>query len=341
MNQTEYAIFICRCQPPSVVHFQTINTALQLAKKVIIVLGSYKSACTIKNPFTYETRKELIFNSYTNELKDRIITIPMRDYMYNDNMWITSLQNKISEVTNGSTSIRLIGHFKDDTSYYLKFFPQWELINQDCVYDENRERIDSTKIRTSLFKFENTTRWTNSVVNTFLSQFKTTDVFKNLQKEFDYIETYKKQWEKSPYPPTFVTVDCTVIQSGHVLVIKRKTNPGKGLYALPGGFLNIGETIEDGAIRELKEETKIDVHKLILRKSIKNVHVFDHPNRSMRGRTITHNHLIVLDSGDLPKVKAADDAAQALWLSFNDLIHEEEKFFEDHFHMINYFIYNE
>lgn len=339
MNQTDFIVFICRCQPPNLAHFKIIERSLIEAKHVIIALGSYRTATTIKNPFDFNTRKNLILDSLGVTDKNRVTVIPIRDYMYNDTVWITNLQNKISEIVGESKNVKLIGHFKDDTSYYLKFFPQWELINQECIYDEKLGRIDSTKIRTALFKFGKITDLTNLTVNCFLKRFAETEKFIELQKEFDYIEDYKKKWDMVPYPPTFVTTDCMVVQAGHVLVVKRKVNPGKGLYALPGGFLNVGERIEDGALRELREETKINLLDPVLRRNIRDVHVFDHPNRSLRGRTITHAHLIVLENGKLPFVRGSDDAQEAKWLSFSDLADQEENFFEDHFHMINYFIH--
>jgi bifunctional NMN adenylyltransferase/nudix hydrolase len=345
-QELDFIVFICRCQPPNNAHFQIIKNALNEAKEVIIALGSYNTAVTIKNPFSFETRKQLILASFHPSIdQPRMHIIPVRDYMYNDTVWITSLQNKISEIIGNSKSVKLIGHFKDDTSYYLKFFPQWELIEQECIYSpSNGKRIDSTIIRNRLFEendFKNChiNHLTNHIVSDFLALFMQTEQFKNLQNEYQYIQNYKKAWALAPYPPTFVTTDCIVVQSGHVLVVKRKVNPGKNLYALPGGFLNPSEHIIDGAIRELKEETKININKVILKKNVKDVHVFDHPNRSMRGRTITHAHLIVLDSGKLPEVKGADDAQEAKWLSFNDLAYEEINFFEDHFHMINFFIH--
>ena len=66
-----------------------------------------------------------------------------------------------------------------------------------------------------------------------------------------------------------MTVDAVVVQSGHILLVKRGDMPGKGLWALPGGFLNQEETMLDGAIRELKEETKIKVPVPVLKGSIK------------------------------------------------------------------------
>jgi len=108
------------------------------------------------------------------------------------------------------------------------------------------------------------------------------------------------------------------------------------LWALPGGFLNQEETMLDGCIRELKEETKIKLPVPVLKGSIKESKTFDAPNRSARGRTITQAFFIDLGVGELPKVKGSDDAAKAFWVPFNKV--KQEKMFEDHFHIIDNFI---
>ncbi len=144
-----------------------------------------------------------------------------------------------------------------------------------------------------------------------------------------------------PYDPTFLTTDAVVVQSGHVLVIRRGHQPGKGLLALPGGFLAGGLTLEDNAIKELKEETNIKVAAQILRGSIKSSHVFDYPERSQRGRTVTFAYFIELEprlKEGLPKVKGGDDAAKAFWLPLSAIGEKEEEFFEDHIHIIRYFL---
>jgi bifunctional NMN adenylyltransferase/nudix hydrolase len=141
-------------------------------------------------------------------------------------------------------------------------------------------------------------------------------------------------WDVAPYPVTFTTVDTLVIKSGCVLLIKRGTQLGKNQYAMPGGYLNANEGIEDGALRELKEETHIVVPPAVLKGSIKDVKVFDHPKRSLRGRIITHVHLIDLGYGPLPEVKGGDDASGAFWLPIADVFQSEEKFFEDHYDII-------
>ena len=151
------------------------------------------------------------------------------------------------------------------------------------------------------------------------------------------VKKYKEAWKAAPFPPTFMTVDAVVVQSGHILLVKRGDMPGKGLWALPGGFLNQGETMLDGAIRELKEETKIKIPVPVLKGSIKDSKTFDAPNRSQRGRTITQAFYIDLGfAEELPKVKGSDDAEKAFWVPFNQV--KQELMFEDHWHIIDHFV---
>jgi bifunctional NMN adenylyltransferase/nudix hydrolase len=130
----------------------------------------------------------------------------------------------------------------------------------------------------------------------------------------------------------FITVDAVVVQSGHILLIERKAQPGKGLMALPGGFLDANETLKSAVIRELREETRIKVPAPVLAGSITKTQVFDDPYRSARGRTVTHAYLIELKGDKLPKVKGGDDAAHAFWVPFAEV--KPEMMFEDHFHII-------
>jgi bifunctional NMN adenylyltransferase/nudix hydrolase len=172
----------------------------------------------------------------------------------------------------------------------------------------------------------------------FLQHFKHTSKFLPLACEYDANAAYKKSWENSPFPPIFVTADAVVTCSGHVLVIKRGGNPGKGLLALPGGFVRENERVKPAALRELKEETRIKVDKIILESSIVDSEVFDYPARSLRGRTITHAFHVKLRDGKLPEVKGSDDAVGAFWLPMMEVMRRADEFFEDHIHIINRFI---
>ena len=122
-----------------------------------------------------------------------------------------------------------------------------------------------------------------------------------------------------------------------MLVGRRRGELGNGLLSLPGGFLRDDETILTGCLRELKEETRLGLPKDEMKKRIREVHVFDDPNRSLRGRTITHAFCFDLGSGSLPKIKGDDDMDKARWMPISDVDKFEEEFFEDHWHIISYF----
>ena len=116
----------------------------------------------------------------------------------------------------------------------------------------------------------------NSTIE-FLQKFAETEEYQQIIRELEFIEKYKSQYSSFPYPPTFVTVDAIVVQSGHVLMIRRRAEPGKGLLALPGGFLDAlsDKSLENAMIRELREETCLKVPDKVIRGHIENVKVFD------------------------------------------------------------------
>jgi bifunctional NMN adenylyltransferase/nudix hydrolase len=159
-------------------------------------------------------------------------------------------------------------------------------------------------------------------------------VYNRLCEEHASVKAYKARWATAPFPPIFVTVDNIVICKGHILLIKRGHNPGKGKWALPGGFVEQTETLKTAAIRELKEETRIDVDKLILENSLKAVKVIDAVFRDERGRAISHTHLFELRIKTLPHVQADDDADHVQWIPFADIDKMQSQFAFDHFHII-------
>lgn len=336
-------VSIMRAQPFHLGHKAVIDEALKRAKQVIVVVGSSFAARNIRNPFTFEERKAMIESVYPNQ---RVKVVPVADYPYDDNKWVAAVQNVVHGAISWSADpirIGLIGHEKDGTSYYLKIFPTW-----DNISVPNVDGINATDIREMMFdrRGPDITSYMpyeayRSLVHTILNISQVNGAWETLLKEYQMIQKYKESWKAAPFPPTFVTVDAVVVQSGHVLLVKRGAMPGKGLWALPGGFLNQGETMLDGAIRELKEETKIKLPLRML-ESMKRLGIpsktFDAPHRSQRGRTITQAFYIDLGFDEkLPKVKGSDDAEKAFWIPLNEVVANRDKFFEDHAHIISYF----
>lgn len=325
----------------------------QERKKMII--GSYEPDIT----GTYDSVST--FEDHSEKLP-KLIVKPLFDKTYNDSAWIAQVQNIVKKYSlrianpdsrmrifnaNGTKDIKvaLIGAAKDHTSFYLKLFPQFDSIDVPLKNEMHSTFIREMYFNRKLHRYETENVLLPKSVCDFL--FNRTDGYGgNIEgfeetTYFDYISDwmkncrdYQEGWKAAPYPVKQVTVDAVVEQSGHILLVKRKANPGKGLIALPGGHLDVNERILDGALRELDEETKIKVPEPVLRGSIINQKVYDEPNRSTIGRVITHAfHIKLKDDVKLPRVKGSDDAEKAFWMPIADL--KEDKFFDDHFHIIN------
>jgi 8-oxo-dGTP diphosphatase len=119
---------------------------------------------------------------------------------------------------------------------------------------------------------------------------------------YDYPNIIEKAGVMETKRPS-VTVDCILFdEHDRLLLVRRKLPPFEGSYALPGGFVDIGETVEEATLRELKEETNLDGAALHL------VGVYSDPKRDPRRHTITVAFLALSNSG---VVMAGDDAASA------------------------------
>lgn len=322
-------VFIGRLQPLHNAHLEIIKRATTLAHRILIITGSADQPRTYKNPFTSYERASMI-KTATSGLDIAVSVAPNPDSIYNDTAWAARIQSIVASYA-PSGKIGIIGHKKDSSSDYLNMFPQWEFESVDLI-----EPLNATDVRDLYFRNDVNMNFIKNVVPRstfdFLDQFKDTPEYAQIIQEREFVTNYKKQFASLPYPPIFVTTDALVVCSGHVLLVERKAFPGKGLLALPGGFLNVNERIASGVIRELKEETKIKVPVPVLEGSIKRVKVFDHPDRSSRGRTITHCFLIDLGDGALPKVKGSDDAKHALWVPISKI--SSDRMYEDHYQII-------
>jgi len=116
------------------------------------------------------------------------------------------------------------------------------------------------------------------------------------------------------YPRPAVTADCVVItkeENPKVLLIERGFEPFKGCWAFPGGFMNMDETTEQCAIRELEEETGMVVTELL------QIGAYSKVDRDPRGRTVTVAYLVLVDHP--VEVTGQDDAAKAQWFPIDAL----------------------
>lgn len=350
MRDYSHAIFIGRFQPPHNCHLETIRHGLRIADRVIVIIGSQNAAPSPKNPFSFEVRRDLLLQSVSPSERDRVVAVGVRDYFYSDMVWVANVQASVSSHMANSESVALVGQYKDSSSYYLRFFPQWEFVS----FNPSDSVLSSVQLRDFLFSFKALPGWDGSPtqrqdvdsisgrvpgpVLSYLKEYVKTPAYAQLCAEAHFLAEYRKAWATAPYPPTFVTVDAVVLCQGHTLVVTRRSAPGQGLYALPGGFVRSSERLQDAAIRELKEETGIRVPRPILTANIRGSHVFDHPDRSLRGRTITHAYCVFLENSGLPEVREGSDALGAQWIPYMDVAKLEHRFFEDHAHIVQHFM---
>ena len=366
------AVYIGRFQPFHNGHAHVIQQALAQNDYAIVLVGSAYQAPTIKNPFSYMDRVDMIHAwevaTFPGQV-GRIFYRPVVDHPYNNAKWFDNVQTTVQQViekefdkeTNGPFQITLYGSQRDESTWYLESFPQWgKAFVQQFPLDSN---LSATSLRDLLFTVDidkirpNVPPTTEHIIASWMLTGKPEEEtfspqFLRLREEYEHIKKYKKQWEAAPYAPTFVTTDAVVVQSGHVLVVERGNLPGKGLWALPGGFLNQNERMLDGAIRELLEETGIrladgkrgkEITEDILRNAVKGEKVFDHPDRSLRGRTITNAFFFRLDdTKSLPKVKGQNvpdyesggktivETLSARWIPISEARYHTDKWFEDH-----------
>jgi bifunctional NMN adenylyltransferase/nudix hydrolase len=237
----DFTVVIGRFQLPHNPHVDLVKHALSLGKHTIVALGSANLRRSLRNPFSASVRIMLIENS-SKEIKDaihsgRLSFVQLEDSVYSDQWWIEHVQRKIKQAAEQNLStyggmgdsrgvkkysecdIALIGHKKDDTSYYLDMFPQWKFEGFEC-----KQVLSATECREAYFKYglddksvQNTLiNYTTSGVREAL-RYIPTQTYNMLKARYEFVENYKKEWGEGPH----FTADPVVIKSGHVLLIQR------------------------------------------------------------------------------------------------------------------------
>lgn len=339
------AVVIGRFQPFHNGHAKMVREALKEAETVYILLGSAYAYPNVLNPLTSKERQALITRWSVCELPvgecARIKFAHIPDYLYNEEKWKTSVRTAINETK--EDKIAIYGYEKDADSYWLKAFG-WTHVPVEPV-KVNGKDLSATDIRKIVFKHKN--GWERAISKFvpdqtvgYLSEWMMKDTFWRLEHESEKWEHELEKFSNYPYPDSLncCTGDSVVVCNNHLLVIRRKFAPGQGALALPGGHKNANETFLDCAIRELLEEVRIKVPEKVIRGSIRNSMLFDHPKRSVHFSKPTVAQYIKLDpnnDGSLPRIMGgSDDAAEAFWMPMHEVKQNRGEFFDDHYQII-------
>jgi bifunctional NMN adenylyltransferase/nudix hydrolase len=325
-------------------HLALIAKAIENDSECYILVGSADKSRNVCNPFTFEERKKMLGVSIFNmKLCPRYLyqkfnlkeILPVQD-CDTDAEWINCIKNTIQDIKNNNkdSQVNLITCKKDDkTANYI------DLIKEAKIFDnviEVKPYLENGKIISAKDKrkefFTNTPEYSCFWFSM--------DDYLEMQKKYIeagliteddlYYANYKE--EVKQYPRIEHTADIAVFHGNNVLLIKRGKAPGKGLYALPGGFVNQNETLKECALRELKEETGLVIADRLHVRLLRN---FDNPNRSRRGRVITTLYTTLLPEDYDINVEAGDDASSVEWIEAGDALKmDKDAFFEDHYDML-------
>lgn len=348
-------VYIGRFSLAHLGHIETMKAALKKANRLVVVIGSHNVPRDIINPWTAAEREQMISNCLTDEENERTSFVYAENRLYSNTFWARNVEKLVNEKVALfgfiKPTIGIIGNGKGDkdTAEYIDLFKKWDRVKMDCITVGDMP-LNATKLRELMF-----TGYVDLIKDAvhpgafqIIKNFTRNPIFKdNLKAEYDYMIAEEKKYENVPYGSyTRYTADSVVIQSGHVLLIKRAKAPGMGLWALPGGHVEQVETSAQASLRELDEETCINIQKEILERCFFQKEIFDHPDRSLVGRvtkkrvrtaTVAYGYKLD-DKRDLPLVTGRDDAMEAHWFTFDEVSTMRSQLFEDHADIIEYML---
>ena len=191
MNYTfDYLVFIGRFQPFHLAHMQTIKIALEQSQYVILALGSAQNERNIKNPFSASEREQMILSNFSAVDQQRIKFVHVVD-VYDDKKWQKLVTSLVAEMVQPEGKVGLIGHFKDESSYYLQLFPEWEMVELASLVGA----ISATPLREAYYRGEIIESAFPLGTSEFLHKFQNTPTYQQLQHK--YLTQDKTNLEKS------------------------------------------------------------------------------------------------------------------------------------------------
>ena len=308
--------FFCRAQIVHFGHMQVISNALENADRLIIIIGSSRDKRTIRNPLSFNERKNHI-KSYMLELgidSDRVFFEPMKDYLYNDLKWETEARKIVDKYNPIDNDIYLTGYKKDGTSYYLSMFPEWK----ELPFNTFVRNLSSTTLRKAIVD-GTIDKYHNNISKSMLDEIQKPNSFiTSTIKELSNIDLLLGNTQEQ------VNV---VVSSGHVLL-----NKSGNRYKLPSSELTIDDTVEEISINTLLGgDTCLGLTPNILKARVKDTEVFSEPHRSERGRVIGLGAFYELSrQNKLPKI-----SNNSVWLPLHKL--KRKIMDDDHFYIVKYF----
>lgn len=335
-QKAKLAYVIMRTQGFTKAHLHLIKEAHKRADHVLVLVGSANRSPSLRNPFSYTLRKDMIRSSLHGALLFATNIVPLGDYCHMELDWESRVKKLVRDemkqlkITDNKDVVMVV-HEKDETTYYSKYFKCWDKKTIESFGDYN-----ATDLRNLWLDGKDCEHLSTPEAMTVLNEWKAKGTkfgFEWLRGQRDKVNAYKKDYEHLPYGINFITGDALVVCEDNILLVRRKADAyGGSLWALPGGFKQPGEKAENAVFRELIEETTIDVPTRALRQGFRGLKMFEGGNRDDRGDFTTHCGIFFLErnrDGTLPNVKGADDVDLAKWFEL-DKLPTDRMMFLDH-----------
>ena len=332
----DYVVCCGRFQPFTNAHLDGLHAALQVARHAIVLCRGVDLPRSIAHPWSFAERRAMLQQSLSGDSAARTVIYPAGDNLYLPRKWADSVRDIVATelAARGDrlsqARIGVADFDADNADVYEYLDPPWSRVALPATELQTEEEICAEVFRREdLCSDPRNIEVPHGTLAILRATARSAD-FAPLRLEFAANEKFRAAWSGSPWPPTFVTVDAILTAGAQLLLVQRGRMPGRGLWALPGGFVDPEESLLEACIRELCEETQIIVPRETLVAKETARAVFDAPKRSVRGRTITHVFQFSLPSDKpLPTVRGGDDASAARWVEIDTI--RRRRMFEDHY----------
>lgn len=305
------ALWVGRFQPT---HLGHLDGAKQIQEqgieKLIIGIGSAQEKNTLKNPFTFQERKEMLKLGLNKTLNIDYEIVPIPD-MPTDKQWLSYIQNLFPGKSEGKWEDKKVGkRYLFETVFSGNPWVQncFEKDVEVKSLNENRVSISASNLRSKLGNFEEILEETTQEISNYL----------------DSISAGERIQKLIPKPRNpYLATDGIVEYRGGIVLIERLNEPFG--YALPGGFVDYGESGEHAVVREMREELGLDF------KIKKQLGFYSDPTRDPRNHVAS---VVYIGEGQ-GNLGAYDDAKSSIIVSPEDalkldLVFDHRKIVEDY-----------
>lgn len=368
-NIYNIGIFVGRMSLPMEHHFDAIRYSLRKGlDRVVIVLGSPYQYPDVKNPFTLRERIDMIQTRIHKdlELRGRVVVTYAEDSK-SEMWWRDNVRNAVdyqrdlialSQPEDTKFQYFICACNKDKSSYWNTAFKGYNHIDIPIIFKDDKP-ISATSLRGHIIgavdadeAYEQLQLAIDSgkidvdvagIIDQILfSEPQGSERFIRLNNEYKAYERELQKFESYPYRDCLhhCCSDSLVVCDGHVLLVQRANHPSIGAWAMAGGHKENGETFEDCAIRELKEEINLRLSSDTLRRAIRDRKVFDEAGRDpvFDKPTVVHYTEIERDpDGRLPRANGKDETLCAEWKTIQWIENNKHLIFADHYEIMRTF----